>query len=186
MPHCARERRSQPVHWPHWDFVAVVPRFCNIWKCVAACNPHFQSLLALFTLHICTIGNSSYCSSRGRSSGVHYRPRIAKATLRERHVSIGVASLSWCHQGVHYFCGRLFVSMLCLLPRPAGSEEPGQAHQGCKVATRLQRALYILALRALGKMLKPWIQATSWNRYAGINVGDPLRLSAGVGKAEEG
>ena len=93
MPHCARERRSQPVHWPHWDFVAVVPRFCNIWKCVAACNPHFQSLLALFTLHHWQLKLALEDDLRVCITGLGWRKQ------RERHVSIGVASLSWCHQG---------------------------------------------------------------------------------------
>ena len=105
MPHCARERRSQPVHWPHWDSVAVVTRFCNIWILemrAAACNPHFQSLLALFTLHHwqlkLALGNALWVYIAGLGWRKH----------RERHVSIGVASLSQCHQGDTNFCGRLY------------------------------------------------------------------------------
>ena len=51
MSHYTRETHPRLVHWPHWDSVAVIPRFSYISQGMALCEPNFQSLLALITVH---------------------------------------------------------------------------------------------------------------------------------------
>ena len=75
----------------------------NIWKC-CACNPQFiQSLLALFPLHHWQLKLALENALWVHIAGLGWRKQ------RERHVSLGVASLSQCHQKKYpYFCGRLY------------------------------------------------------------------------------
>ena len=102
---------------------------------MAACIPHFQSLLALFTLHHWQLKLALEAALWVYIAGIGWRKQ------RERRVSIGVAChLSHqCYQGVHYFCGRMY------------SVVRGIAVDGCSISSCFPPPLSISEVSSAGK-----------------------------------